>query len=131
MSSVTSRGRQVSSDVGYYIPIASMVGKVYAYNATTGASTFSTASWCAVGGTSGKYLSTISTGGGAIMRDMGRTIVSASRTFRKVQLVVSSLSTNGVGGPAGTTPVEDYLTGYIELGFDGTNVPAPVAHYGR
>jgi hypothetical protein len=68
---------------------------------------------------------------------MGRTVVSANRTFRKIQLVTnrfgsnSTLATFGVGGAAGTSPVEDYLTGYIEIGFEGNGVPAPVAHYGR
>jgi hypothetical protein len=71
---------------------------------------------------------------------MGRTVVSAGRTFRKVQLVVNNsqrnganfaLSTNGVAGAISTTPVQDFLTGYIELGFDGTGPSAPVVPYGR
>jgi len=63
---------------------------------------------------------------------MGKTVVSSGRTFRKVQYVTSTVSTFGVGGRQGTNPVEDYLTGYIELGFDGnTGVPAPFACYGR
>jgi hypothetical protein len=71
---------------------------------------------------------------------MGRTVVSAGRTFRKVQLVVNNsqrnganfaLSTNGVAGAINTTPIQDFLTGYIELGFDGTGPSAPVVPYGR
>jgi hypothetical protein len=66
---------------------------------------------------------------------MGKTVVSSLRTFRKVQLVVPSAtgrsSTFGVGGNVSTTPNEDYLTGYIELGFEGPGSFTPVAKYGR
>ena len=64
---------------------------------------------------------------------MGRTVVSSLRTFRKVQLVIPNGSGNssfGVGGRQGTA-VEDYFTGYIELGFEGNGTPAPVAQFGR
>ena len=70
-----------------------------------------------------------------LLRDMGKTVVSSLRTFRRVQLVIagsnSTLSTFGVRGQSGTNPSEDYFTGYIELGFEGNGVPAPVAHFGR
>jgi hypothetical protein len=62
---------------------------------------------------------------------MGKTVVSANRTFRKVQLNAALPSTFGVGGNVSTNPVEDYLTGYIELGFNGAGTAAPVAHFGR
>lgn len=130
MSSLLTNSRQVSSDGGYYIPLASLMGKIYAYNPTAGVSTFSTAQWAAVGGSS-NYLPLISSVGAGVLRDMGKTVVSASRTFRKVQLNVPSVSTFGVAGAAATTSSEDYLTGYIELGFNGTGTAAPVAHFGR
>jgi hypothetical protein len=128
MTSVGVRTRQVSTDVGYYIPLGNLIGKIYSYNATAGGTTFAAASWPTT-----KWGSTISTSGGNLLKDMGKTVVSASRTFRKVQLVVSSFSTFGVAGAAATAPAEDYLTGYIELGFDsqGTGNYTPVAHYGR
>jgi hypothetical protein len=77
-------------------------------------------------------LSSLATAGGAILKDMGKTVVSSLRTFRKVQLVRhnSTISTFGVAGQAATTG-EDYLSGYIELGFEGSGTPAPVAHFGR
>ena len=130
MSSVAASVRQVSPNNGYYINVASAVGKVYAYNTTAGASTFSTALWAAVATTA--YGGAISTAGTALFKDMGKTVVSAGRTFRKVQLVTSTVSTFGVGGTQGIDA--DYLTGYIELGFDGANAtgrPAPFATYGR
>lgn len=140
--------RQMASDGGYYVPLASLQDLIFARTEPTTNDTginggsFSTARWAttyARGGfgnaTLGNvYLSSILTAGAGVLRDMGRTVVSANRTFRKIQLVTSgrgsTLSTFGVGGAAGTNPVEDYLTGYIELGFDG-NSGAPVAHYGR
>lgn len=85
------------------------------------------------------YLSSINGGGQGILKDLGRTVVSAGRTFRKVQLVVNAsrsggtnyaLSTNGVAGQINTTPIQDFLTGYIEFGFEGTGPSAPVVQYG-
>ena len=94
---------------------------------TTGSTaypSFSTATWCTTGPTS----SILAQAGGAIFRDLGKTIVSSLRTFRKVQLVVSSIS-NGVtvGTPvasgngnqpwttSGSVLGEEYYSGYIEL----------------
>ena len=126
---MSSVGRQVSNDTGYYIPIADCRTKIYAYNPAN-AQQFSTAVW-----TQSTLTSTfVQAAGAGVLRDMGRTVVSASRTFRKVQLLVSSpsaFSTFGVSGFAGTTDGEDYLTGYIELGFSGAGVPTPVAAFGR
>ena len=123
--------KQNGNDIGYYINIGDMRAKIYGYTPTAGATNFSTASWC--NGTP-SLLSTSLSVAGNIFKDMGKTIVSSNRVFRKVQYVVStpSFSTGGVAGKSGTTPnVEDYYTGYIELGFDGTGAPAPVAHFGR
>jgi hypothetical protein len=61
---------------------------------------------------------------------MGKTYLSASRVFRKVQLIVpntQTTSTFGVEGNQNTSPNVDYLTGYIELGWEGAGTPAPVA----
>jgi hypothetical protein len=131
MTSLLTSSRQVSADTGYYIPLASLINKVYGYNPTAGQSTFSTALWASpVSGT--KYTSTISSIGLGVLRDMGKTVVSSGRTFRKVQLVVSSAVQDGVGGSApGTNPMEDFLTGYIELGFGNGSNFTPVAAYGR
>ena len=123
--------KQNQTDIGYFVSIASLEGKVYAY-APTSATVFSTASWAAQ--PAGVTLSTVKVAG-AVLKDMGKTVVSSLRTFRKVQLVLpgsnSTLSTFGVGGRAATAAGEDYFTGYIELGFEGNGAPAPVAHFGR
>lgn len=123
--------RQVSPDNDYYIPIASLVGRIVAKNETSGALT--PANWASLGS---KYTSSISTAGAGLLKDVGKTYISGGRTFRKVQLVVpqtGTVSTFGVGGYAATSPVEDYLTGYIEIGFDATTGtgPTPVAKWGR
>jgi len=128
-------------DVGYFVPVGSLLGKIYARTEPTGntgvlGGSFSTASWAYFGPAA---LSSINAAGAGILRDMGKTVVSSLRTFRKVQLVVpggsgatnTSLSSFGVGGAASTTPGQDYYTGYIEVGFEGNGTPAPVAHFGR
>lgn len=131
-----SGARQVSPNTGFYITVGDCRNKIFSYNPTSGASTFSVATWTSTGATS----SLVQAAGAGILRDMGKTVVSSGRTFRKVQLVVVSPSTFGVGGPAvgGTVSFsatgEDYLSGYIELGFPSAGNPsqvAPVAAYGR
>ena len=132
MTSLQTSIKQVDTESGYFVPVGSLLGKVYGYNATN--QTLSTASWAYFG--PGLPLSSINAAGAGILKDMGKTVVSSLRTFRKVQLVLNgpatytNASTFGVGGRAATT-TEDYLTGYIELGFEGNGSPAPVAKFGR
>ena len=141
MTSLQTRIRQNGPQ--FFMPVSSLVGLVYAYNPTANNLTFSTASW-ADGvlpapntGTRapGRYISSINGAGAGLLRDLGKQIVSAGRTFRKVELVVrqsNSNSTFGVEGnnTSGTYPNSDYLSGYIEFGFEGTGAPAPVVQYG-
>lgn len=123
--------KQTPTDGGYYIPLATLADKVYALSA---AGTFGVATWAASGaGGGGVPLSSINgIAAGGVLKDMGKTVVSSLRTFRKVQLVQRSNSTLSTFGVAGkTTTGEEYFTGYIELGFEGNGNPAPVAHFGR
>jgi hypothetical protein len=125
------------NDIGYYINVGDLCGKINAVTSADGVTyAVSTAAWATVGTGSASTLSSLRTAGQAVLKDMGKTIVSSLRTFRKVQLLRNTVqgpvqSTFGVGGSAGTAAGEDYLTGYIELGFEGAGVPAPVAHFGR
>ena len=127
---------------GYYVPLASCVGKIYKHTAGTGAGgsflpgSFADADWAKVGGTAGPLLSTISSiGQGGLLKDMGKTVVSSNRTFRKVQLVVqgsaNSSTFTGVGGSEAKDTAAPYFTGYIELATGNSYVsgatPAPVA----
>ena len=142
MTSVMTRSFKQSQN-GYFIPLGNVADKVLAYTAGTGAGgsalpgSFAIAAWAQGGTTPAKATSTISAiASGGLLRDMGRTVVSSGRTFRKVQLMCSTISTGGVGGPAGVTtnPVVDYLTGYIELASGLNSIGqnpsfAPVAYY--
>ena len=166
MTSLLTGVKQTSPDLGYFMPVSSLQGIVYAITAGSGAGgsfqqagfnfagtgTVQQAYWGLLGAQSvngvaspyasngNPYLSSINGAGTGLLKDMGKTVISAGRTFRKVQLVVNAarsggtnyaLSTNGVAGQINTTPVQDFLTGYIELGFDGTGPSAPVVPYGR
>ena len=136
MSSLLRSTRQVSENIGYYIPVADCRTKLYAYNPVDGQSTFSTVSWaCQAAAGAGFYSSlvagpSVATG---ILKDLGKTVVSSTRVFRRVQLVApNGASTFGVAGQVSTTwPQQDFLTAYIELGFEGGGVPTPVAQFGR
>ena len=153
MTSIGSGIKQNPTDGGFYMPLSSLQNVIYAFTPGSGAGgsfgqgSFSTASWATLtynGPNALKgnpYLSSINGAGAGMLKDMGKTVVSAGRTFRKVQLVGSqgnapngnrTASTFGVGGQnPGTNPVQDYLTGFSELGFEGQGVPAPVAQFGR
>ena len=159
MTSVGSVQRQVSLDNEYYITVGNCLNRIYALNTTTGATTFVAAPWASttvtslVGAFAGPFSTFMSsanllTGAGTgLLKDLGRTYLSAGRTFRKVQLVVpqtattsfgtgASVSTFGVGGMVNTAPLgSDYFTGYIETSFDlASNPPTgptPVAKWGR
>jgi len=166
MTSLLTGVKQTATDLGYFMPISSLQGIVYSINYGTGSggsfqqggfnvagtATVQQAAWCLpsvapYAANGNPYLSSINQAGAGLLKDMGKTVVSAGRTFRKVQLVVNNsqrnganfaLSTNGVAGvgtyqAAGNTgsAVQDFLTGYIELGFEGTGPSAPVVPYGR
>ena len=128
--SASQMQRGVSMDNEFYIPIASLNNLIFALNPTT--NQLSTATWATLGS---RYLSSVNGAGAGLLKDAGRTYISGGRTFRKIQLVVpqstGTQSTFGVGGATGTTPNQDYLTGFIEIGFDnapGTS-PTPVAKW--
>ena len=135
MSSLLRSTREVSNNTGYYITVGDCRTRIYAYNPTDGVVQFSTASWAFPDGASTRpnpYSTLVAAAGTGLLRDMGKTVVSSVRVFRRVQLVVQSVSTSGVAGAQPTTwPNSDFLTGYIELGFDGGGAPTPVAQFGR
>ena len=126
MTSLLRSSRQVSTDGGFYIPLSSLVESIYSYDSNT--HSFGTAAWTQ---TNQSTLIDL-TGGYNLLKDLGKTVVSSGHTFRKIQVVSrqdgAGSSTFGVGGSVNTNA--DYLTGYIELGFEGNGTPAPVAHYG-
>jgi hypothetical protein len=138
MTSVVSRVRQNSPS--HFMSISSLTQSILAYNPNAGTTTFSTASWSWTPQPGNQaFLSTLAAPG-ALLKDLGKNVVSSNRYFRKVQFVLrqgtaasggTTASTFGVGGVAGSAwPQSDYLTGYIELGYEGGGVPAPVVQFG-
>ena len=71
-------------------------------------------------------------GRGALLKDMGRSVVSSGRVFRKFAPVVgNNPSSFGVVGVAGATPNAGYGSVYLEVGREGQGAatPAPIARY--
>jgi hypothetical protein len=143
MSSVPYGLKSIPADARNFMPVSSLtyvtVGAngsagINALNTTTGALT--QAIWArdpsvyTAGVSQGsRYTSSINGPGAGKLRDLGKTYISSNRFFRKVQLMVpntATTSTFGVEGKSATAPVEDYLTGYIEIGWEGNGTPAPV-----
>ena len=128
---------------GYFVPLGDCVSKMLQYKDAAGAGgsflpgNFSPASWAATApgsvvpaGSAGALLSSISSvGQGGLLKDMGKTVVSSNRTFRKVQLVTPSLNSRGAGVD---TTMGPYFTGYVELSGNALAnsgaAPAPVAY---
>ena len=76
-------------------------------------------------------------GGNKVLKDMGRTVVSAGRTFRKFAPVVSGLGVSSfgtVGAPASGANA-GYGSFYLEVGREGfagaagAGAPAPIVRY--
>jgi hypothetical protein len=120
MASIVRAPKQTG---GYYVPLGNLVNQILAWTPGSGAGgsyqsgSFAVAGWASTNSaTASPYTSSISTiGASGVLRDEGKTVVSAGRVFRKVQLLVNTVSTAGVGGAApGATANTDYLTGYIE-----------------
>ena len=125
MTSLLSGIKQIPANNGYYIPVANCINTFVQNNGTDAAPSFgqivSTLSTAGAG-----VSSLVNAAGAGVFRDMGKTLISSGRTFRKVQLLISTpdvstglpAATSGVGGPSPT-----YLTGYIILpgSGDGAN----------
>jgi hypothetical protein len=84
-------------------------------------------------GTTAANASTI-VGTGKLLKDMGKTVVSAGRVFRKFAPVVSAagtVSSFGVVGAAGSGANAGYGSFYIEVGREGQGpaTPAPILRY--
>ena len=151
MTSVGPHIKTIPSESAYFINVGALGNKVFSYQPSN-TPPFSTATWASPA--SGTYNSAgttsissfLGTAGSAILKDLGKTVVSSLRTFRKVQLVVSSISSGvTIGAPVANqggngnavTVGEEYFTGYIELPGQGGTANganaysiAPVARLG-
>jgi len=119
---------------GYFVPLADCRGAVLNYAAPTGAGgSFLPGSFTSASSTLDSfYLSSISSlGAGGLLRDMGKTVVSSNRTFRKVQIVGPGANAVGAGGVVGTS-TSAFNSCYIELATGNswltTATPAKVAY---
>lgn len=148
MTSLQTKIKQIPANAGYYINVGNCLTTVYENTGTDAAPTISNDAWrssLVAAGSNAVALSTLSTSlttaGQSVFRDMGKTLVSSSRVFRKVQLLraTSSLVNGGTDGVAGNVPSAitptGYLTAYIELPGTGgysTGTPSftPVARLG-
>ncbi len=63
--------------------------------------------------------------GAGLLKDLGDTIVSAGRTFRRVQLMNPFTTDERMGGTYTGTSDADANVGYIEVGFRGGAFPGP------
>jgi hypothetical protein len=72
---------------------------------------------------------------GKLIKDMGKTIVSGGRTFRKFAVAATGsryVDSRGVAGGAAVAPGAGYGTFYLDVGREGatgTTIPAPIARY--
>lgn len=72
---------------------------------------------------------------GKLIRDMGKTIVSGGRTFRKFAVAPTGagfVGSLGVAGDVATAPGAGYATFYLDVGREGATggtLPAPIARY--
>ena len=147
MTSLLTRSKQIPANGGYYINIGDCRTTFYANTSgSDSAPTFSSSAMVQAMSTAGSRVSTFIVASGAgVFRDHGKTLISSGRTFRKVQLMVSTgTSTEGVAGSADgvnsgvVSQPSGYLTGYIELPGTGgatSNMPTsgaftPVARLG-
>jgi len=72
-------------------------------------------------------------GTGRAVKDMGKSVVSAGRVFRKIQALGPAATRGVTGGPASTSPAAaaGYATYYIETGFEAQNGDVPLPRVAR
>jgi hypothetical protein len=128
MTSLISVTKQIPANAGYYITISSCLTSIYCNRGTDELPQISTMT----GALGAAGVSTIVNAPGAVLKDMGKTLVSSGRVFRKVQVVANTTATEGVGG-VDVAPTA-YITGFIELpgqhGSGGSAPTTPVARLG-
>jgi hypothetical protein len=128
--------KQIPNNAGYYVPVGNCIGKFYLNTSgSDSAPVFNGGLMVSTMSSAGAYVSTlIAEAGNGVFRDHGKTLISSGRTFRKVQLLVSTGTnvTEGVGGLGdsaglgGSLQKSGYLTGYIELpGLGGSSSSNP------
>ena len=101
----------------YYLIVASVGSQTNTYTPGTGSGGATTAgSFSLV--TSNADLNAVFDAG-KLLKDMGKTVVSSGRTFRKFQPVVATVAGAASFGVSGAAPA--YFSTYLEIGREGQN----------
>ena len=155
MSSVLRFMKQVPVDTQYFISLVSPI-TLQVWNPDAAASTTSYVSGAAAGRFTGVNVTVQAAADGSgisgtgIFRDMGKTIVSSGRTFRRVQLLTldqtggtgwssTTSGTPGVwqagvegvyGNPSATGTDDGYRVYYFETGARGLGIAQGLIRYG-
>ncbi len=145
MSSVTRFLKQIPTDVPYFTCASGTLFNIWVPDANASVTPYVS------GAAAGNFLSTTvsaptaGTSTGVILRDMGKTIVSSGRTFRRVQV----LTEDGNGATGWTSPSPGvwqpsaegvqigsdtgdalYRCYYVEVGWRGLGLAQPLTRYG-
>ena len=74
-------------------------------------------------------LSTAQLKAGNALKDMGKTVVSSGRVFRKVQVMAASGNPGVSGGSVSAGTGDNFLTGYLEVASDAGDTPNSLARF--
>ena len=119
----------------HFIVIVDISSKLFAYTPGTGSGGAATAGTMAAAdlavlAPNSSSAAGLALGPGKLIKDMGKSVVVGSVTYRKFQAVVAPTAT-GAGGQAGRTP--EYVSFYLEVGREGQQRsgggPAGIARY--
>lgn len=146
MSSVSRFLKQIPNDNQYFIPISNGSLNLNVFNADAVSSTATYVSGAAAGNftVSNVTPATLDASGTlSLFRDMGKTLISSGRTFRRVQFLVLNTngwntqgtwqaSNEGVIGKLSTQVLQDSSFGvfYFETGARGLGLAQGLVRYG-
>lgn len=132
----------LSSLCGVADTSAAAAGQFYAYSGSSGSGASATVGNFTVSasatGNGATAPHAVALGAYSLLKDMGQTIVSANRLFRKVAPLLSGQSANpfgtsgtGIAFGVSTVSATDStpLIGYVELGYEGFGKAAPIARF--
>ena len=112
---------------GYFLVISTLANQIVLPTGGSGSGgSYNPGGFTATSGSTVPTAANVSTvfGVGKVIKDMGKTVVSAGRTFRKFQPVLNNTAENasslGVSGNAASGAGAGYYTGYLELAREGS-----------